>query len=131
MKKGITFYLYYFAALVVILVNSAYLLVDNYFVNIDSIPDGEYKYSDLSPNRSVELKVYFVELPVGNSVRVTETKDNTTRNIFWQTDTEDVKIRWKSNSTVVINGIELNLAKGEHFDCRSISSIFNDGLMGR
>jgi hypothetical protein len=131
MKKGILFYIYYFLAFVVIMVNSAYLIVDNYFINIESVPVGEYQYSDLSPNKSIELKVYFVELPVGNSIRITETKDNKTRNIFWQTDTDKAKIKWKNNSTVIINGIDLNLKYGEYFDCRSISSIFNDGLMGR
>ena len=131
MKKGILFYFYYLLALIVILVNSAYLIIDNYFINIESVPVGEYQYSKFSPNEAIELKVYFVELPVGNSIRITETKDNNTRNIFWQTDTEKVKIKWKNNSTVVINGIDLNLKDGEYFDCRSISSIFNDGLMGR
>jgi hypothetical protein len=131
MKKGILFYIYYFLTFVVIMVNSAYLIVDNYFINIESVPVGEYQYSDLSPNKSIELKVYFVELPVGNSIRITETKDNKTRNIFWQTDTDKAKIKWKNNSTVIINGIDLNLKDGEYFDCRSISSIFNDGLMGR
>jgi hypothetical protein len=131
MKKGILFYIYYFLAFVVIMVNSAYLIVDNYFINIESVPVGEYQYSDLSPNKSIELKVYFVELPVGNSIRITETKDNKTRNIFWQTDTDKAKIKWKNNSTVIINGIDLNLKDSEYFDCRSISSIFNDGLMGR
>ncbi len=131
MKKGILFYIYYFLALAVILVNSAYLIIDNYFINIESVPVGEYQYSNLSPNESIELKVYYVELPVGNSIRITETKDNKTRNIFWQTGTEKAKIKWKNNSTVIINGIDLNLKDNEFFDCRSISSIFNDGLMGR
>ena len=131
MKKGILFFIYYFLAFVVIVINSAYLIVDNYFINIESVPVGEYQYSNLSPDETTELKVYFVQLPVGDSIRITETKDNLTRNIFWQTGTDEVKIRWKNNSTVIINGINLNLTEGEYFDCRSISSIFNDGIMGR
>jgi hypothetical protein len=131
MKKKIWFNIYYFAALLVILVNSAFLIKDNYFINIDRVPKGEYSHSDFSPDESIELKVYFIELPVGNSVRITETKGNETRNIFWQTGVEKAKIKWKNNSTVIINGIDLNLKDGEFFDCRSISSIFNDGLMGR
>ena len=46
-------------------------------------------------------------------------------------DKRGQKIKWKDNSTVIINGIDLDLSKEEYFDCRSISSIFNDGLMGR
>lgn len=131
MKKGILFYVYYLAALVVILVNSAYLIVDNYFINIESVPEGVYQYNNFSPDETTELKVYFVELPVGNSIRITETRDGETRNIFWQTGVEEAKIKWKNDTRVIINGIDLNLKDKEYFDCRSISSIFNDGLMGR
>jgi len=131
MKKGVFYYFFYGFALIVILVNSFFLIKDNFFINIESVPHGVFQYSDFSPDKSTELKVYFIELPVGNSVRVTETKDSKTRNIFWQTGIEDAKIKWKNNNTVVINGIDLNLKENEYFDSRSISSIFNDGLMGR
>ena len=50
MKKGFAFYIFYAATLVVILVNSFYLIKDNYFINIESVPEGEYQYSDISPD---------------------------------------------------------------------------------
>lgn len=109
MKKGIAFYLFYFIAFVVILVNSFFLFKDNYFINIESVPEGEFQYSDFSPNEEIKLDVYYIEMPVGNSVRITETNAQKTRNIFWQTGAQKVKIKWKNNSTVVINGIDLNL----------------------
>ena len=34
-------------------------------------------------------------------------------------------------TTMLWTSSYLNLKDGEYFDCRSISSIFNDGLMGR
>jgi hypothetical protein len=131
MKKKILYYVFYLLALIVILVNSFFLIKDNYFINIESVPTGEFQYSDLSPDNATKLDVYYIDLPVGNSIRITETVDSNTRNIFWQTGVENVKIKWKDNSTVIINGIDLDLSKEEYFDCRSISSIFNDGLMGR
>ncbi len=131
MKKGKIFQIYYLIALIVILVNSVFLVKDNFFINIESVPDGVYQDTSFSPDESIELKVYKIELPVGNSVRVTETKDGKTRNIFWQTGVKKAKIKWKNDEVVIINGIDLNLEDGEYFDCRSISSIFNDGLMGR
>ncbi len=131
MKKGIIFYFFYVLALAVVLVNSYFLFSENFFINIESVPAGEFQYSNFSPDNSIELKVYFIELPIGNSVRITETKDSQTRNVFWQTGVEKIKIKWKNNNNVVINGIDLNLKDNEYFDCRSISSIFNDGLMGR
>jgi hypothetical protein len=131
MKKKILYYVFYSLALIVILVNSFFLIKDNYFINIESVPTGEFQYSYLSPDNATKLDVYYIDLPVGNSIRITETVDSNTRNIFWQTGVENVKIKWKDNSTVIINGIDLDLSKEEYFDCRSISSIFNDGLMGR
>lgn len=131
MKKGIPFYIYYSLALLVVLINSFFLFKDNFFINIESVPEGVYQYSEFSPDEKTELKVYFIELPVGDSVRITETRDNTTRNIFWQTGVKTARINWKNSNRVVINGVDLNLKEKEYFDCRSISSIFNDGLMGR
>lgn len=131
MKKGILFNIYSLITLVVVLVNSFFLIKENFFINIESVPTGIYQYSELSPDGLTELSVYFIELPVGNSVRVTETKHDETRNIFWQTGVDSAKIKWKNNNTVIINGIDLNLKDKEYFDCRSISSIFNDGIMGR
>ncbi len=131
MKKDILFYIYIFITLLVIITNSVFLIKDNFFINIESVPEGVYSGSSVSPDGKTELKVYKIELPVGNSVRVAEVKDNIKRNIFWQTGTEKAKIKWKSKNIVVINGIELDLKEKEFFDSRSISSIFNDGKMGR
>lgn len=131
MKKKIFFNIYYFLALAVILVNSFYLVKDNFFINIESVPKGTYSYSDFSPDNKTELRIYTINLPVGNSIRISETRDEKTRNIFWQTGVDNAKIKWKNSKRVVINGIDLDLKDGEFFDCRSISSIFNDGKMGR
>lgn len=131
MKKGIFFYVYYLFALIVVVANGIYIIKTNYFINIESVPDGEYQYNDFSPKKTTELKVYYVDLAVGESIRVTATNNNVTKNIFWQTGIEDVKIKWKNDSEVIINNISLDLSKDETFDCRSIRSIFNDGIMGR
>lgn len=128
--KGKFFYFYYAICLAVVLINSFYLFKDNFFINIESVPEGEFQYSEFSPDEKTELKVYYIELPVGNSIRISETKDGKTRNLFWQTSVKKAKIKWKNNQRVEINDVDLDLKENEYFDCRSISSIFNDGLMG-
>lgn len=128
--KGKFFYFYYAICLAVVLINSFYLFKDNFFINIESVPEGEFQYSEFSPDEKTELKVYYIELPVGNSIRISETKDGKTRNLFWQTGVKKAKIKWKNNQRVEINDVDLDLKENEYFDCRSISSIFNDGLMG-
>lgn len=131
MKKGVLFYIYYGIALLVIIVNSFFLIKDNFFISIESVPEGTYQYSDFSPNKSTELKVYLIELPVGESIRISQTKDGKTSNLFWEAGVSRAKIKWKNENHVEINGVDLDLKENETFDSRSISSIFNDGLMGR
>lgn len=131
MKKGIFFYIYYSVALIVVLVNCFFWVKNNIFIKIENVPDGEYQFSVDSPDELTELKVYFVDMQLGHSVRVSATDAEGTKNIYWQTDIETAKIKWKNNNEVVINGISIDLAENEYFDCRSIRSIFNDGLMGR
>lgn len=132
MKKGVFFYFYYFLAVVIVIANAFFVIKDNFFLDIESVPDGEFQYSEYSPKKSTILKVYTLDTTAGKkSVRVSETNANGTRNIFWQSDAQDVKIVWKNDYVVIINDIDLNLRKEEFFDCRSINSIFNDGEMGR
>jgi hypothetical protein len=50
MKNKVFFNIYFLLALIVILVNSFFLVKDNFFINIESVPEGEYVYSDFSPN---------------------------------------------------------------------------------
>ena len=105
-------------------------MLNNVYVDISDVPDGEYKYTSNSPDGDRELKIYLVETDIGNAVRIAQTKNNKTENIFWQTNVNEANIYWQDNDSVVINGIILKLAEDEKFDSRYMRSIFNDGLMG-
>lgn len=129
-KKNILFLLFYCISFLVIVVNSVYLVLDNVYVDISDVPNGEFVRSYNSPNGDRELKFYLVETNIGSGVRITQTRYNKTENIFWQINENDVNLYWQSNDFVVINGIILDLSKGDTFDSRYMRSIFNDGLMG-
>lgn len=129
-KKSIFFLCFYGLAFLVIVINSAYLVLDNVYVDISDVPSGEYKRSVYSPSGVSELKVYVVETDIGNGVRITQTKNGKTNNIFWQTNVSSANIYWQDEDSVIINGIMLELAEGDVFDSRYMRSIFNDGLMG-
>lgn len=130
MKKNIFFLCFYSLVFITMLLNAAYLVINNVFVDIDDIPVGEYRYSVISPDGVSELKVYTVKTDLGNAVRVSQTKNKKTENVFWQTGVTDANVYWFDNNTAVINGIPLNFVNGETYDSRNIRSIFNDGLMG-
>lgn len=130
MKKNILFLVFYCLAFLVVIANSVYLVLNSAYVDISDVPKGEFVRSYTSPNGDRELKFYFVKTEIGNGVRVSQTRYNKTENIFWQTNVNDINLYWQSNDSVVINGIILNLSKGDTFDSRYMRSIFNDGLMG-
>ena len=131
MKKNHFFYFYYFLALFVIIINCVFLVKSNFFIDIQNVPNGDYQYTKFSPDKNTELKVYYIDLTVGDAIRITATNDNVTKNIYWQTGINKAKIKWRDDDEVVINGVNLDLSNNETFDCRSIRSIFNDGIMGR
>ena len=130
MKKNVFFLCFYIFAFLVIAANAFYLLINNAFVDISDVPEGEYKYSVISPDGNTELKVYVVKNHIGSAVRVSRIKNDKAENVFWQANSSDADVYWYDNHTVAINGIILDFAEGETFDSRNIRSIFNDGLMG-
>ena len=130
MKKSIFFLIFYCLAFLVIVLNSVYLVLDNVYVDISDVPEGEYKFASSSPNGERELKVYIVRTDIGDAVRITQTQNNKTENIFWQTNVSEANIYWQDNNSVNINGIMLELSNGDVFDSRYMRSIFNGGLMG-
>ena len=112
--------------------NVVYLILGNVFLDIAQVPKGEHQATYQSINGRTVLDVYLVETDIGNAVRVTKTVKGKTENIFWQANEKSVTVYWPSNNDklVVINGIVLDLYNNEIYDSRSMSSIFNDGLMG-
>lgn len=114
------------------IINAVCLVIDNVFLDISDVPNGEYQASFSSPNERTVLDCYLVETNIGDAVRVTKTVNNKTETIFWQANESDVNIYWPSNDDklVIINGVVLDLSKNETYDSRSMRSIFNDGIMG-
>ena len=130
MKKSIFFLCFYSLVFLVITINSCYLVLNNAYVNIGDVPSGVYERSVFSPSGVSELKIYLVETDIGNGVRITQTKNGNTKNIFWQTNVSSANVYWRDEDSVIINGIMLELSKGDVFDSRHMRSLFNDGLMG-
>ncbi len=130
MKKNVFFLCFYAITFIVMLINGVYLVVENIFIDISDVPNGQYKSSSFSPDNKSELKVYIVETELGNAVRVSRSNNGKTENIFWQANEDNANIYWNDNNKVIINGIMLDFEKDETFDSRSMRSIFNDGLMG-
>lgn len=88
------------------------------FFDIQSI-DGEEIICEVdSPNEENTVIMYLnnggatTDYAVLGSVRDNQTQKE--RNIYWQYHCEDADVKWISDETVVINGVELNVWEDEY-----------------
>lgn len=83
------------------------------------LPKGEYITESTSPNGTYIIKTYLCNggATVDWSVRgelIQNSKDNKSKNIYWDYHTKRSDITWKDDDTVVINGKEIDLPDGKY-----------------
>lgn len=130
MKKEIPFKIFYLLAAVVVILNLVITIRESAFFNIEELPAGRLLYSCESPQGKRTLNVYRVENALGTAIRGEVVKqDGERQNVFWQTNLENVEVSWLDDSTVVIDSLILNVAKGGSYDCRRGTSLFQEGAV--
>lgn len=130
MKKEIPFKIFYLLAAVVVILNLVITIRESAFFNIEELPSGRLLYSCESPQGKRTLNVYRVENALGTAIRGEVVKqDGERQNVFWQTNLENVEVSWLDDSTVVIDSLILNVAKGGSYDCRRGTSLFQEGAV--
>lgn len=130
MKKEIPFKIFYLLAAVVVILNLVITIRESAFFNIQELPAGRLMYSCESPQGERTLNVYRVENALGTAIRGEVVKqDGERQNVFWQTNLENVEVSWLDDSTVVIDSLILNVAKGGSYDCRRGTSLFQEGAV--
>ena len=111
---------------VVICFNIVFYTRDAFSYNLRSLPEGEFLYSSSSPTMKYVMKSYYIEgsPTLNESVRceIVETETDKTYNIYWQTGTETVQSNWSANDVININGVNINLTKGETYDWREVNT---------
>ncbi len=127
MKKNIFFVIVYALALIISLVNVGITIKDNLFSDINELPKGTYAYSVTSPDGSRVLNIYTVKNALGSAARGEIVAEGTTKNIFWQTNAEQVVAFWENNEVVNIHEVSINLTHGAVYDCRRGISLFQEG----
>lgn len=83
---------------------------------MNALPKGEFLYAVDSPNGDYTVNAYIVRgnATVAESIRVELIFNNNKRapkNIYWQYRQLTVDITWLDNTTVIINGIKLDVTK--------------------
>lgn len=127
MKKSIWFKLLYIVTAVIVVINTAINVKNALFCDIEELPSGSLQYSIQSPYGDGKVNIYLVENSVGQAIRGELQTATDTKNIFWQTDIENVDVYWANEESIIINNIPLNIEKGDDYDCRRGTSIFADG----
>lgn len=127
MKKTIFLKIYYFIALILVVVECFFIVKSTTAVDINDLPKGDFQFENVSPNGEIKLKVYKLENSICSSVRVAAEIEGETSNVYWQTHEENMDVLWLNDSEVLINGVLLNVQEGGSYDCRSGLSIFTEG----
>ena len=124
MRKSKLFICLYILCAVVVLINSFFFIKDEFFYDIENLPEGKFVFSSLSPLGDKTALLYCVETPQGQAVRVELVEFNTDmtvkreKNIYWEIGKNSVTIYWENDKQIVIDGVVLNISKNEVFDGR-------------
>lgn len=128
MKKA-PFFIMYFLAITITLINTFYTVKGSVFSDINDLPNGELLYSAKSPDRSCRINIYRIKNNIGVAVRGELQVNNKTKNVFWQTDIDDVETVWENKRVVNINGVSIDVIGGGYYDCRRGVSLFQEGAI--
>lgn len=104
--------------------NLVFTIKDTFFDNIESLPQGEFLYSSLSPDGENTVSLYKVKMPGGFAIRgaavhLDENGVKTERNIFWQLGSDSAIVGWVSDNTVSINDQIVNVESNVVYDSRN------------
>lgn len=108
-------------------VNIGYAVKDEFFYNLNSLPEGKLLRNEINQNvlfsEGIYLSVYEIaptsEHPAAIRVVAKNDSENEERTIYWQIGTQGNLIYWPEDqdSTVIINGVPVNYKNG-FYDCR-------------
>lgn len=97
------------------------MFIYNHFYNLQKVPKGEYLQSSTSPDNTYKVNFYLANggATTSTSIRgeLEDLKTKKTKNIYWNSPEESVRVIWTDESTVIINGREIKLPDGK-FDYR-------------
>lgn len=98
---------------IVILFNMVFLIVDFFFYNIKTLPEGEFLFSSMSPNGEHTVKVFLVDAGnnLGKGIRgeLFCVETGKTKNIYWSINEDNAFVGWVSDTVISINGSSVNI----------------------
>lgn len=92
------------------------LFVYHEFYDTNHISGGDLLEESFSPNKQYILKAYRIDGGAlsANSVRVELINNGSVKNIYFNYPENNVKITWLDETTVEINGKQLNILKDKY-----------------
>lgn len=91
--------------------------------SMENLPTGEFVSSHPSPQNTYTLNIYLdgggatVDFAIRGEIVYSDGRP--TQNIYWNYHECEATVEWISDEIVVINGIELDVSKGDIYDWRT------------
>ncbi len=131
MKSFTKYIIYYVLVFLIFAVNMFFYVKDQFFYNMEDLPEGQYLYSSMSPDSSRSAEVYRIDTPRGKAIRVEvrtfdfSNKENivsSEENVYWEVNKSVVTVGWEDNDIITVDSHILNISEGDTFDSRRITT---------
>ena len=114
----------YVLTIIVTIFNLVGFIKDSAFYSTNSLPQGEFMYSSMSPDGNKTVRIFKVENSIGKAIRgelviINEDGTDKVRNIYWCVGEENAMTGWQSGDIVTINDINIDTNDEDYaFDSR-------------
>ena len=131
MKSFTKYIIYYVLVFLIFAVNMFFYVKDQFFYNMEDLPEGQYLYSSMSPDNSRSAEVYRIDTPRGKAIRVEvrtfdfsneENIVSSEENVYWEVNKSVVTVGWEDNDIITVDSHILNISEGDTFDSRRITT---------
>ena len=131
MKSFTKYIIYYVLVFLIFAGNMFFYVKDQFFYNMEDLPEGQYLYSSMSPDNSRSAEVYRIDTPRGKAIRVEvrtfdfsneENIVSSEENVYWEVNKSVVTVGWEDNDIITVDSHILNISEGDTFDSRRITT---------
>lgn len=106
---------------------------DNFFFNIKQLPEGEHIVSVTTTGDHFTINMYKVQNNMGTAIRgeLLDNKTKTTKNVYWETNTDKAEVFWLNETMVSINGNVVDVTVDTFDSRRPIINDIEDAVLAK
>lgn len=106
---------------------------DNFFFDIKQLPEGEHIVSVTTTGDHFTINMYKVQNNMGTAIRgeLLDNKTKTTKNVYWETNTDKAEVFWLNETMVSINGNVVDVTVDTFDSRRPIINDIEDAVLAK